>query len=86
MPRAHPGAPARVVLFGRPGCHLCDDAEVVVAQVCDEEGVAWEKRSILDDEATRAAYAELIPVITVDEKVVATWRVTADAVRDALRE
>jgi hypothetical protein len=54
--------------------------------VCDEEGVAWEKRSILDDEATRAAYAELIPVITVDEEVVATWRVTADAVRDALRE
>lgn len=35
-----PAAP-RVVLYGRAGCHLCDEARVVVARVCGDVGVAW---------------------------------------------
>ena len=36
-------APAtpRVVLYGRAGCHLCDEARAVVARVCGDIGVAW---------------------------------------------
>lgn len=35
-----PAAP-RVVLYGRAGCHLCDEARAVVARVCTDVGVAW---------------------------------------------
>lgn len=35
-----PAAP-RVVLYGRAGCHLCDEARVVVARVCGDIGVPW---------------------------------------------
>ena len=44
---------ARVRLLGRAGCHLCDDARVVVAEVCGSLGVEW-----MDDE-TESAHATL---------------------------
>jgi hypothetical protein len=36
-PAWEPGDP-RVVVYGKPGCHLCEDAEHVVAAVCEETG------------------------------------------------
>ena len=43
-PRArHPGVSAvaaRVTLYSRPGCHLCDDARAVIERVCAELGEA----------------------------------------------
>ena len=38
-----------VTLIGKPGCHLCDDAEAVVGKVCGELGVPWEKKDITED-------------------------------------
>jgi hypothetical protein len=31
----------RVVLYTRAGCHLCEEARVVVAEVCAAAGEAW---------------------------------------------
>lgn len=83
-PGQGPGPDPRVVLYGRDGCHLCDDAEEVVAAVCDPCGEPWAKRSILDDARRRTAYADLIPVIEVDGEIVATWRISAAGLAAAL--
>ncbi len=32
----------RVQIIGRAGCHLCDEAEAVVAEVCGQRGVRYE--------------------------------------------
>lgn len=66
---------SRVLLVGRDGCHLCDDARAIVAEVCGRVGVAWTEASIDDDEALRAAYWERIPVVLVDGVPVDFWRV-----------
>lgn len=58
--------PVRVQIIGRPGCHLCEEAEAVVAQVCASRGAAYEVVSIEDDPALADQYAEYIPVIVVD--------------------
>ena len=76
--------PPRVLLLGKPGCHLCDEARVVVAQVCEELGVAWAERSILDDPALTERYAEQIPVTLVDGREHAVWRVDETRLRQAL--
>ena len=74
-----------VVLYGKAGCHLCDDARTVVDRVlADFPDVAFEERSILDDEALSAAYAEEIPVVLVDGRVHTIWRVNDDRLRKAL--
>lgn len=81
-----PTAPeARVVLIGKPGCHLCDEARPVVAQVCREAGVPWREQSILEDIALEMAYWEFIPVVLIDGREVARWRVDPAALAGDLR-
>jgi hypothetical protein len=75
----------RLTLLGKPGCHLCDDARVVVAGVlADHPEVAFEERSILDDPALLDAYFEEIPVVLIDDRVHTIWRVDEARLRTAL--
>lgn len=74
----------RVVLIGKPGCHLCDDARVVINRVCTELGVGWEEKSILDDPALASEYFERIPVTLVDGEPHDQWRVNETRLRAAL--
>ncbi|MEI5102318.1 glutaredoxin family protein [Streptomyces sp. PmtG] len=73
-----------VTLIGRPECHLCEDAEAVVARVCGELGVPWEKKDITEDEALHREYWEQIPVVLVDGEQHTFWRVDAERLRRAL--
>lgn len=75
---------ARITLIGRPGCHLCDDARGVIAEVAEELGVGWEECSIDDDPALAARYSEQIPVTLVDGVQHDFWRVSAARLRAAL--
>ena len=52
----------KIVVYGKPGCHLCDDARAVLERV----GVAFEEIDITTDDALHAAYLERIPVVTID--------------------
>jgi Glutaredoxin-like domain (DUF836) len=78
------GNTPRVLLLGKPGCHLCDEARIVVSRVCDELNVGWTERSILDDPALTERYAEQIPVTLVDGVEHAVWRVDEARLRSAL--
>lgn len=73
-----------VTLIGKPGCHLCDDAEAVVRKVCGELGVAWEKKDITVDEALHKEYWEQIPVVLVDGEQHTFWRVDEGRLRREL--
>jgi glutaredoxin len=55
-----------IVLYGRPGCHLCDDARVVLERVRAELPFALVERDIERDDALFKAYLERIPVIALD--------------------
>jgi hypothetical protein len=55
-----------VVLYGRPGCHLCDDAREVLLRVRTEHPFVLHERDIEHDDALFAAYLERIPVVTID--------------------
>ena len=78
------GAAPRVVLLGRPGCHLCDEARAVVARVAADLGVAWAEQSIDDDPELLRRYAEQIPVTFVDGRRHDFWRVDEGRLRAAL--
>jgi glutaredoxin len=74
----------RVVLLGKPGCHLCDDARTVVAQVCGELGIAWAERDITASADDMTAYGEMIPVVLVDGAQHTYWHVDEARLRAAL--
>lgn len=75
-------AQPRVVLVGRAGCHLCDDARAVVAQVCQGLGVTWSERDV--DIHGPSRYSELVPVVLVDGVEHAHFRVDPARLRAAL--
>ena len=51
-----------VVLYGRPACHLCDDARAVL----EAAAVAFEEVDIESDDELFKRYLERIPVVTID--------------------
>ncbi len=75
---------ARVVLFTRQSCHLCDDARVVVDAVCAYADVAWVEQDVDADPALKAQYGDEVPVVTVDGAVVGFWHINAERLRLAL--
>lgn len=74
----------RVTLLSKPGCHLCEDARVVIEAVTAELGVSWEELDITTDDALYAQWWEQIPVTLVDGVQHDFWRVSADRLRAAL--
>ena len=53
---------ARLVLYGRPGCHLCDEARIVLQRV----GEPFDEVDIDSDDELFKRYLERIPVVTLD--------------------
>ncbi|WP_347351161.1 glutaredoxin family protein [Intrasporangium sp.] len=74
----------RILLLGRDGCHLCDEARAVIERVAADLGVGWEERSIDEDPRWTAQYAEQIPVTFVDGRQHDFWRVDEARLRQAL--
>ena len=55
-----------VVLYGRPGCHLCDEARVALERVRARVPFRLREVDITADDDLHRRYLERIPVVTVD--------------------
>ena len=75
---------ARVVMVGKPGCHLCEEAREVIERVVAETGDDFAEVA-LDSDPDLARYAEEIPVTFVDGRQHDYWRVDEGRLRAALR-
>lgn len=75
---------ARVVVYSRAGCHLCEMAEQVVAEVCAETGDDWVRVDIDEEIDLTTRFTEQVPVTFVDGAQHDFWRVDADRLRGAL--
>lgn len=75
---------ARVVLVGKPGCHLCDVAREVVELVCAEADLDYAEINIWDDPSSADRYADRVPVVLVDDVEIAWFRVDPQQLRQAI--
>ena len=76
--------PPRIVLYSKPGCHLCEDALATIAAVCAETGDRWTERDITVDAELTRRYTDQIPVTFVDGAQHDFWRVDPARLRAAL--
>jgi glutaredoxin len=58
---------ATVTVYGRPGCHLCDEARATLERLRAEVPFALHAVNIEEDDALLRVYLERIPVIAVDD-------------------
>jgi hypothetical protein len=56
----------RLILYGKPGCHLCDDARAAVERVTAGRGVPVEQVDVSRDPNLYARYGQRIPVLEID--------------------
>jgi hypothetical protein len=75
-----------VVLFGRQGCCLCDDAREVLLRVRQKQSFAFEERDIDVDDALLRSYLERIPVVTIDGREVFELYVDEDEFEQRLTD
>ena len=73
-----------VVLFGRPGCCLCDDARAVLERVRAEQPFELLELDIERDEKLLRDYLERIPVVTLDGEELFEFAVDEAVLRDRL--
>ena len=68
---------AHVVIYTRPGCHLCEEAkqEMLAANCADQ--YVLEEINIDTDPALQERYRYEIPVITINGKKAFKYRLTA---------
>ncbi len=77
--------PSRLVLYGRPDCHLCDEARAGLEKLlADGASFELEEVDIESDDALLRRYLERIPVIELNGEIVSELWLDADGVRARL--
>ncbi|HTG47575.1 MAG TPA: glutaredoxin family protein [Actinomycetota bacterium] len=75
-----------VVLYTRPGCHLCDDARASIETVRDRVPFAFTEIDIGSDDDLVRDYGIRIPVVTIDGEERFEISVDPDELTAALTE
>ena len=75
-----------LTLYSKPGCHLCDDMKAVIHRVAASARVpiALDEIDVSKDAALEARYGLDIPVLLVEGKKVAKYRIGEQELRRAL--
>ena len=76
----------RVTLYSRVGCHLCDDARLVIARVCADLGEDFTEVDVDADPDLQDRFGDEVPVTFVDGRQHDFWRVDEGRLRAALSE
>lgn len=74
----------RVVVYDKPGCHLCVDALAVLNDLQSEFQLLIDEINIESDATFLARYLEKIPVLVIDDRVTLAAPIDREQVRAAL--
>lgn len=74
----------RVVLYGKPGCHLCDITHQLLLGLQREFDLTLEEIDITRDAALLERYRETIPVLMIDDRVTLAAPIRTADIRAAL--
>jgi glutaredoxin len=74
----------RVTLYGKPGCHLCDDARAVLEGLRKELSFELEEVDVSLDPTVHRRYGERIPVVAVDGEELSEHFVDPEELRSRL--
>ena len=73
-----------LTIYSRPGCHLCDVMKEVVVRVTRTLPVRIDEVDISTDPALETQYGLEIPVLLIDGRKVAKYRIDEESLRRML--
>jgi hypothetical protein len=72
----------RLTIYGKPGCHLCDDMKAIVRRVvAHDPDLSLDEVDISTDRELSDRYGLEIPVLTIDGRKAAKYRVSEEGLR-----
>ena len=74
-----------VTLYSRPGCHLCDDMKAVVERVARSVPLTLIVVDISTDTELEQRYGQEIPVLLIDGRKAAKYRVSEEELSRKLK-
>jgi glutaredoxin len=76
-----------LTVYTRPGCHLCDAMKAIIQRVAraSPDSIAIEEIDISSDPELERRYGEEIPVLLVDGRKAAKYRITDGELTRILR-
>ena len=77
-------AKAHVIIYSRPGCHLCDEAKQAIKATQSLDEYTLEEINIESDPDLLRRYQFDIPVITINGVEAFKHRLTSDMFRERL--
>lgn len=77
---------SKIVLYGKEGCHLCEEAAPLVRRLAWELGLQFQQTDISSDPGLLARYRFSIPVVELDGEVVDWGIIREEDLRARLRE
>jgi glutaredoxin len=75
-----------VILYSKPGCHLCDQAAAILDRLAQEIDLSWRRQDIRSDPDLWERFRYTIPVIEIDGGVQLAWPTTPERIRCALQD
>jgi glutaredoxin len=73
-----------LTLYGKPGCHLCDDARAAVQDALAGRNAELREVDVTLDPVLERRYGQRIPVLAVDGEELFDFVVDADALGERL--
>ena len=74
-----------VIVYSRPGCHLCDEAKLAIETAGCHDQFTFAEIDIESDRELLRKYKYDIPVIVIDGVEIFRHRVDTDKFRDVVR-
>jgi glutaredoxin len=72
----------RLIIYSKPGCHLCDEMKALVYRtIADQSDISLDDVDISRDPELMDRYSLDIPVLMIDGKKVAKYRVSDEELR-----
>ncbi|SDO03842.1 Glutaredoxin-like domain [Psychrobacillus sp. OK028] len=73
-----------IKFYTRPGCHLCDDARLMLKLVREDVEFEINEINIEKDDALHEKYMLMIPVIELEDKIIQYGQVDYATILEAL--
>lgn len=74
-----------MILYGRPGCHLCEVAAAELTPLLDRLGLVLEHRNVAADPEWERQYGHRVPAGVVNGELLFKYRVDSARLETALR-
>jgi glutaredoxin len=73
-----------LTVYGKPGCHLCDDARAAVRDALAGRDVGLREVDVTLDPGLERRYGERIPVVALDGEELFDYVVDPDVLKERL--